>query len=30
MGPAKNVAYVNGELSRAGLGFAKSQGIEPE
>ena len=30
MGPAKSVAYVNGELSRAGLGFAKSQGIEPE
>ncbi len=30
MGPAKSVAYVNGELSRAGLGFAKTQGIEPE
>ncbi|WP_291256385.1 glycine--tRNA ligase subunit beta [Fusobacterium sp.] len=30
MGPAKSIAYVNGELSRAGLGFAKSQGIEPE
>lgn len=29
MGPAKNVAYVNGELSRAGLGFAKSQNIDP-
>lgn len=29
MGPAKNVAYdINGEISRAGLGFAKSQGIE--
>ena len=30
LGPAKSVAYVNGEISRAGLGFAKSQGIEPE
>lgn len=31
MGPAKNVAYgSNGEISRAGLGFAKSQGIEAE
>lgn len=30
MGPAKSVAYVNGEISRAGLGFAKSQGIEPD
>ena len=30
MGPAKSVAYVNGEISRAGLGFAKSQGVEPE
>lgn len=29
MGPAKNVAYVNGELSRAGLGFAKSQNVDP-
>lgn len=29
MGPAKNVAYVNGELSRAGLGFANSQNIDP-
>jgi glycyl-tRNA synthetase beta chain len=29
-GPAKEVAYgVNGELTRAGLGFAKSQGIDP-
>ena len=31
MGPAKNIAYgSNGEISRAGLGFAKSQGIEAE
>lgn len=30
MGPAKNVAYVNGELTRAGEGFAKSQGVEPD
>ncbi|MCJ8341857.1 MAG: glycine--tRNA ligase subunit beta [Cetobacterium sp.] len=31
MGPAKAVAYdSNGEISRAGLGFAKSQGIEPK
>ncbi|SJZ33385.1 glycyl-tRNA synthetase beta chain [Cetobacterium ceti] len=31
MGPAKSVAYdSNGEISRAGLGFAKSQGIEPK
>lgn len=29
MGPGKNVAYVNGELSRAGLGFAKSQNVDP-
>ena len=30
MGPAKQVAYgENGELSRAGLGFAKSQNIDP-
>lgn len=29
-GPAKEVAYdVNGELTRAGVGFAKSQGIDP-
>ena len=29
MGPARKVAYdANGELSRAGLGFAKSQGVE--
>ncbi|MGL6115344.1 MAG: glycine--tRNA ligase subunit beta [Cetobacterium sp.] len=29
MGPAKSVAYdTNGEISRAGLGFAKSQGVE--
>lgn len=29
MGPAKSVAYdINGEISRAGLGFAKSQGID--
>lgn len=29
MGPAKSVAYDNnGEISRAGLGFAKSQGVE--
>ncbi|MGL4425812.1 MAG: glycine--tRNA ligase subunit beta [Cetobacterium sp.] len=29
MGPAKQVAFAeNGEISRAGLGFAKSQGVE--
>lgn len=29
MGPAKHVAFgENGEISRAGLGFAKSQGVE--
>lgn len=29
-GPAKSVAYSeNGELTRAGMGFAKSQGVEP-
>ncbi|WP_372713189.1 glycine--tRNA ligase subunit beta [Ilyobacter sp.] len=29
-GPAKEVAYdINGELTRAGVGFAKSQGIDP-
>ena len=31
MGPAKNVAFdANGEISRAGAGFAKSQGVEPK
>lgn len=31
MGPAKKVAYdENGEISRAGLGFAKSQGVGPK
>lgn len=29
IGPAKSVAYVNDELTKAGLGFAKSQGIDP-
>lgn len=29
VGPAKNIAYLNGELTRAGIGFAKSQGIDP-
>ncbi len=29
-GPAKEVAYgINGELTRAGVGFAKSQGVDP-
>lgn len=31
MGPSKKVAYdENGEISRAGLGFAKSQKVEPK
>lgn len=31
MGPAKRVAYDEaGEISRAGMGFAKSQGIDPK
>jgi glycyl-tRNA synthetase beta chain len=31
MGPAKSVAFdANGEISRAGAGFAKSQGVEPK
>lgn len=29
IGPAKNIAYLNGEITRAGIGFAKSQGIDP-
>lgn len=31
MGPAKRVAYdESGEISRAGMGFAKSQGVDPK
>ncbi len=31
MGPARQIAYnENGEISRAGLGFAKSQNVEPK
>ncbi|MDY2572789.1 MAG: glycine--tRNA ligase subunit beta [Fusobacterium necrophorum] len=29
IGPAKSIAFLNGEITRAGIGFAKSQGIEP-
>ncbi|XGU48239.1 glycine--tRNA ligase subunit beta [Fusobacterium necrophorum subsp. funduliforme] len=29
IGPAKSIAVLNGEITRAGIGFAKSQGIEP-
>lgn len=29
IGPAKSIAYLNGEITRAGIGFAKSQGIDP-
>ncbi|RXZ71586.1 glycine--tRNA ligase subunit beta [Fusobacterium necrophorum] len=29
VGPAKSIAFLNGEITRAGIGFAKSQGIEP-
>jgi len=29
IGPAKNIAYdINGQLTKAGIGFAKSQGVE--
>lgn len=28
IGPAKSIAYLNGEITRAGIGFAKSQGID--
>jgi len=29
IGPAKSIAFLNGEITRAGIGFAKSQGIAP-
>lgn len=29
IGPAKSIAFLNGEITRAGIGFAKSQGIDP-
>jgi len=29
IGPAKSIAFLNGEMTRAGIGFAKSQGIAP-
>lgn len=29
IGPAKSIVFLNGEITRAGIGFAKSQGIDP-
>ncbi|AVQ16757.1 glycine--tRNA ligase subunit beta [Fusobacterium gonidiaformans] len=29
IGPTKSIAFLNGEITRAGIGFAKSQGIDP-